>query len=242
VIRVQGTLVSLPYVAITLDVLRWAGIEIDAAADGSLYRIPSGQRPVPSTPSFSVGGDYSSAAFVLAAACLCDARVLVRGLRADQQGDRAILAILRDMGADLDVGADGVLVRGPARLSGIDLDCSGIPDLVPILCVLGAFAEGRTLLRGIAHLRHKESDRLQGPTVELGRLGARIAHTGDAISIEKSELRPGRVSARRDHRLAMSLMVAGLAVGGVEVSEAQTVRKSYPAFIRDLRSLGAEIG
>jgi 3-phosphoshikimate 1-carboxyvinyltransferase len=240
-IRVQGRLVSRPYVDITLDVLRWAGIRIEEQESGSLYRVPSGQQFQASSLRYRVGGDYSSAAFLLAAASVCRSNVLVRGLVPDKQGDRAIVSILRAMGADLEESEAGIRVRGPARLRGIDYDCSHVPDLVPILCAVATFAEGRTTLRNIAHLRQKETDRLAGPTEELKRLGARIENSSDSISIEGCALRKARVDARGDHRMAMALIVAGLGAQGVEVEGAACIGKSYPSFVRDMRALGARI-
>ena len=242
VIRVQGNLVSKPYVDITIDALRrWGQIVIDEEQPGSVYSIPVGQRFSPSSRSFSVNGDYSSAAFVLVAATLCHAEVLVRGLRQDKQGDRAIVEILRNMGARLEQWENGIQVKGPTRLTGMELDCSSIPDLVPILCVLGAFAEGKTILKNIAHLKYKETDRLKGPTEELRKLGVQISHTDDSIVVEKSQLTEGRVSARGDHRMAMSLMVAGLAGNGIYLDGATSIKKSYPDFIQDMQSIGAVI-
>jgi 3-phosphoshikimate 1-carboxyvinyltransferase len=188
-----------------------------------------------------VGGDYSSAAFLIAASCIKPSDVKVSGLRVDRQGDRAFVDILRRMGASLIEEPDGIRIRGPERLHGLELDCADIPDLVPILCVLGAFASGRTVLKNISHLRHKESDRLVGPTDELRLMGARISSSSDSISVEKSDLRPARVSARGDHRLAMSLIVAGIAAGGAEIGGVRSIAKSYPSFIRDIRALGARI-
>jgi 3-phosphoshikimate 1-carboxyvinyltransferase len=241
-VRVEGHLVSKPYVDITLDALsRWGGIEIIEDEPGVLYTIPAGQQFSPTTDRFVVNGDYSSAAFILVAACLCNGRVLVKGLQDDKQGDREIVDILKRMGAPINKTPDGVEVSGASRLQGLDLDCGHIPDLVPILCVLGAFAEGRTTLKNIAHLRHKETDRLVGPAEELKKLGVRIQCTDSSITIEKSELKMGEVSARFDHRMAMSLIVAGLAGNGVALDGALSIKKSYPRFLEDMKSLGAPI-
>jgi 3-phosphoshikimate 1-carboxyvinyltransferase len=241
-LEIDGILVSKPYVDVTIDVLEWAGIRIDQPEPGSHYVIPAGQRFVPSMSTYRVPGDYSSAAFLLAAACLVPSRVTVRDLKPDdKQGDREIVKILRNMGATLFQERDSITISGPISLRGIELDCSEIPDLVPILCVLGAFAQGRTVLKNIAHLRHKETDRLAGPTEELTRMGARISHSHNSITVEHSRLIPATVNARGDHRLAMSLIVAGLGASGVEVAGAPSMNKSYPAFVKDMQGLGAKI-
>lgn len=240
-VKVVGSLVSKPYVDITIDVLEWAGIKIEEIESGALYRIPANQRFRPKTSTYRVPGDYSSAAFLLAAACLRPSNVLIMGLKKDKQGDRAILDVLRAMGARIDEEESGVRIKGPAPLRGIDVDCSSTPDLVPILSVLGAFAEGETHLRNISHLRYKETDRLAAPTEELRKLGVHISHTDDSISIRHSELRPGTVDSHGDHRMAMSLIVAGIGAGGVEVHGMDCIGKSYPSFVRDMESLGVVI-
>jgi 3-phosphoshikimate 1-carboxyvinyltransferase len=241
-IRVEGSLVSKPYVDITIDALRrWGGIVINEVEPGRHYSVPSGQQFRAMSDTFRVGGDYSSAAFILAAATLCNANVLVKGLQRDEQGDRQIVPILVQMGANITETDEGIRVKGPASLTGIELDCASIPDLVPILSVLGTFARGRTVLRNISHLKHKESDRLVAPTEELRKLGANISCTEDSITIEQSELSSAKVSARHDHRLAMSLIVAGLASRGVEVDGAGCIVKSYPTFLIDMLHLGADI-
>ncbi|MDZ4687211.1 MAG: 3-phosphoshikimate 1-carboxyvinyltransferase [Planctomycetaceae bacterium] len=239
-IRIDGELVSKPYVDITIDVLKWAGIRIEGTS-GSGYTVPAEQHFTPKDKFFRVPGDYSSAAFLLAAACLMPSKVTVTDLQADAQGDKKIVSILKQMGANITHENGEVTVVGPAKLHGIDLDCGDIPDLVPILCVLGACAQGTTRLTNIAHLKHKESDRLAAPTEQLRRMGAKISYSDDSITVEHSTLVPSRVSSKGDHRLAMSLMVAGLVSGGVEVEDARAIAKSYPRFVRDLRALGAQI-
>ena len=242
VIQVEGELVSRPYVDITIDVLHWAGIKVESDSSRNVYRIAGDQKFSPQSSVFTVNGDYSSAAFVLAAASIINSDVTVHGLKVDKQGDRAIVDILKRMGSNVDDSVPGrIRVKGSSELRGLNLDCSDTPDLVPILCVLGAFAEGTTTLTNISHLKYKETDRLKAPTEELRKLGVRIEHTSDSITIRKSQLVANKVCARGDHRLAMSLMVAGLAGAGSEVQEAPSIRKSYPLFIRDMRALGAEL-
>jgi 5-enolpyruvylshikimate-3-phosphate synthase len=112
---------------------------------------------------------------------------------------------------------------------------------VPVLAVLGCFAKGKTKLCNIAHLAHKESNRITVPAGELMKLGANISTTKNSIIVRQSRLMPGRVSSCDDHRVAMALVVAGLKIGGVRIRGVECISKSYPDFLRDIKSLKAKI-
>ena len=132
-------------------------------------------------------------------------------------------------------------IKGPFELRGIDIDCSDIPDLVPILAVLGCFAKGKTKLYNIAHLAHKESNRITAPAGELMKLGADVSTTKNSIIVRQSCLKPGHVSSCDDHRIAMALVVAGLNIGDVRIRGVECIAKSYPNFIQDIKFLKAKI-
>lgn len=235
---IDGTPVSGPYVDMTIEVLGWGGIAVEAVSP-THWRVPAGQHYRFTDSSYRVPGDYSSAAFLLAAACLTPSDVWVRGLRDDAQGDRAIVTILRDMGGRIEREGDGFRVRGPAPLRGVEVDCAATPDLVPILAAVACHARGRTVLGNLLHLRNKESDRIEAPVTELAKLGGKLTASSDAIVIEGRELHGGVVDSWNDHRMAMSLAVAALPKGGVEIHGAESVLKSYPTFFDDLSALGA---
>jgi 3-phosphoshikimate 1-carboxyvinyltransferase len=162
------------------------------------------------------------------------------GLAADAQGDRAVVPLLRAMGAEFRVGRDSVRVQGPFHLRGRSMDLRDNPDLVPPLAVAGGFASGTTVLRNIGHLRLKESDRLGGLAAKLRALGIRARAAADSLEIEGSRSRPrgAALSAGGDHRVAMALAVAGLRAGPVTVRGFEAVSKSYPGFAAHLRALG----
>ena len=144
------------------------------------------------------------------------------------------------MGAKIKHTKNTVRIKGPFELKGINIDCSDIPDLVPILAVLGCFAKGKTKLYNIAHLAHKESNRITAPAGELMKLGANISVTKSSIIVKHSCLASGHVSSCDDHRIAMALVVAGLKIGDVRIKGAECISKSYPNFLRDIKSLGAK--
>ncbi len=239
-IVLEGDVVSRPYIDITLDALRWAGIEVREESPGR-FTVPGEQVFATEGKAFRVGGDYSSAAFVVAAACLTDSDVTLAGLLDDSQGDRAVLEILTRMGAKLSLEGEAVRVRGPVELKGIELDCGDTPDLVPVLAALACFADSPSRFMNVEHLKIKESDRLAAPAEELGKLGARIRVGDGELSVEPAELKPARVSSRGDHRLAMALIVAGLRAPGTEVEGVKSILKSYPTFVSDMRFLGGAL-
>ena len=258
-VEVRGPLVSRPYVEMTVEVLGAFGISVDADYAAGSFFVESGQRPEPPA-AYRVPGDYSQAAFFLAAACLADSDVTVRGLDpGDRQGDRAVVGLLRRMGASIEERAGGaeLRVRGPFRLEGIEADLSATPDLFPVMAVLGAHASGRTRLHGMPQMRTKETDRIAVVERELGRHGVRTESGTDEMTVHGR--RPGgggAAAAKRydfsadggrgvsDHRVAMALSLAGLAGGshGAVVRDAGSVSISYPSYFDELRQLGAEVG
>ncbi|MEI6970895.1 MAG: 3-phosphoshikimate 1-carboxyvinyltransferase [bacterium] len=240
-LSLSSPLVSRPYVDITIDVLKWAGVKVRREGDAA-FAVRTGQVFKP-RGSFTVHGDWSAGAFLIAAAVLTESDVVITDLVRDSQGDRRIVNILRSMGAKIAESKTAISIRGPASLHGVDIDGSDIPDLVPILTVLGCFAAGTTRIRNVAHLVHKESDRLAMPAAELGKLGAKIVVSADGLTIRQAALHGGVVSACNDHRIAMSLAVAGLGAGqDVTINGAGCIAKSYPGFVADMQKLRANIG
>ncbi|KXA91180.1 hypothetical protein AKJ57_02235 [candidate division MSBL1 archaeon SCGC-AAA259A05] len=240
-LEVEEGLKSKPYVRMTLKTLKLADGNIRSKSSLMSFSIPGKQIFKPF--DFLVPGDFSSAAFVLSAGALSGEEVEVINLDPnDVQGDKRILDLLRDFGSEVKVRGKRVKVSG-GNLHGIDVDCSDTPDLVPILSVLAAVAEGKTRLHNVTHLRFKEVDRLKALATELGKLGVRVKELEDGIKIwGKDHLKGGELDSYGDHRMAMALAVAGLvAEGGVRVRRAECIDVSYPKFVEDMRSLGAKM-
>ena len=223
--------VSWPYVGLTLHcALR------TARPDGLCITVRPGTYRA---GSYQVEGDWSGASYLLAAGALGKRPVRVDGLRADSlQGDRAMLDILRAMGARAEVEGTSITVH-PSALHGVDVDMGHCPDLVPTVAVLAAFAQGPTRVRNVAHLRIKESDRITAPATELARLGVRVDEHDDGLTVHG--LGPdgpawdeaARFSAHNDHRIAMSLALLGLPHGkrmDALLDDPLVVRKSFPTF------------
>ena len=245
ILTIDGGLVSRPYIDITIDVLSWAGITVNWDASYSQFRVQAGQ-PFKPKSHYKVHGDYSSSAFLMAAALLIEADVTISGLTDDKQGDKQIIDILRKMGAAIEVGEDFVRIQGPQELNGIEIDCADTPDLGPILTTLGCFAKGETRIHNISHLKFKESNRILEPAGQLRSLGAEITTLEDSgeilIKYSADKLRGGVVSACNDHRIAMSLAVAGLTIKeDVVITGFEAVAKSYPSFVTHLKHLNADV-
>ena len=238
-IIVEDKLVSWPYIDITIDVLKTAGIRVKEQGSRKFF-VASGQKFKPKA-EFFIHGDYSSAAFLMAACCLVKSDVTITDLVKDKQGDREIINILHKMGAGISYRDNSVRIKGPFDLRGIDINCRNTPDLVPVLCVLGCFAKGVTRIFDIGHLAYKESNRITSPTKELKKMGADIEMCSNGLIIKQSVLRPACVRSYADHRIAMALAVSGLRVGEVRIQDASCISKSYPDFILDFNSLGAMI-
>lgn len=238
-IVVKGELRSRPYVDITLEMLREFGGAVEESASGFL--VP-GQQTL-SKESYTVPGDYSSAAFPLAAAAVTGGDVTVRGLARDSpQGDRAIVQYLRMFGADVDFRADSVRVRGGA-LRGAEIDVRHTPDLFPVLAVVGAVAKGRTVLRGGETLKEKESDRISTTAAFLRAMGAKVEPRQGGCEIEGgTRLRGATVETQGDHRILMAAAVAALAASSETViADEGSYAVSYPGFIRDMHQLGCRM-
>ncbi len=241
-LEVEEGLKSKPYLEMTLRTLELAGADIKSDSSLMSYSIPGEQTFDPI--EWTVPGDFSSAAFSLGAGAISGGSVEVSNLDPnDVQGDRRILNLLRDFGADVGVSGDKVKVKGGNKLRGIDVDCADTPDLVPILAVLGAVADGSTRLYNVSHLRYKEVDRIAAISKELGKLGAEVEDMDDGLKIFGTDsLSGGKVRSYGDHRMVMSLAVAGLAADGeVEIEGAESIGVSYPNFVRDMRKLGADM-
>lgn len=235
-LHIEGALESAAYVAMTEEVLRLGGVQTEKTGAG--YRIPGGQH-CRFAPELSVEGDYSNAAFFLCAGALSERGIRVTGLDPQsRQGDRAIVPLLEEMGAQVASDGSSVTVKR-AALHGITIDASPIPDLIPVLSVVATAASGETRVIHAQRLRLKESDRLHSTTQMLRALGAEAEELPDGLVIRGGRtLAGGTVDACGDHRIAMSAAVAGgICRGAVTICGSECVQKSYPDFWTDFQQL-----
>lgn len=241
--------VSWPYVGLTLQTLEDFGPAFAVEKnDGEGWKRvdwrtlmearPGGVRFVVSPGNYRAGdytveGDWSGASYFLAAGAVGGRPLRVVGLNINSlQGDRALLSILRRMGARIDVEDHGVVVT-PAPLHGIEIDMGACPDLVPTVAVVAAFASGSTVIRNVAHLRIKESDRIAAPAEELRKAGIAVEEREDGMMVHGGTPRipAGTVfRAHGDHRIAMSMALLGFSGGVVALDNPGVVAKSFPHF------------
>ena len=235
-LTVTGSIESEAYITMTEDALALSGIALEKA--GWYYHIPGSQRgKLPE--ALQVEGDFSNAAFFLCMGALSDKGLIIDGLNpASHQGDRAVLDILRAFGAQVEE-REGSFAVCKGQLNGITIDAKPIPDLIPVLSVVAALAQGETRIINAGRLRLKESDRLRSTTALLTALGADIQELEEGLVIHgKESLSGGSVDSCGDHRIAMAAATAACGcTGEILLSGSQAVSKSYPRFWEDFGSL-----
>jgi 3-phosphoshikimate 1-carboxyvinyltransferase len=233
-VEVERELVSWPYVAMTVAMLRqwFFAVETEGSAR---FRVPGRQGS--GLLGYDIEPDASAASYFWAAAAVTGGQVRVEGLTARSlQGDVRFVEVLEDMGCHAVRGDTGLTVRG-GPLRGIDVDMNDISDTVMTLAAVACFAEGPTTIRNVAHIRHKETDRLAALANELRRVGAGVEEHADGLTITPRPLRGAEVETYNDHRMAMSLALVGLRVPGVVIKNPGCVAKTYPGFFTDLDRL-----
>lgn len=236
-IRMTGEIQSGSYLDITVECMRLAGI--DVTLQGDTYHV-QGTYHMPAEST--VQGDWSNAAFWLCAGAIGPQAVTVTGLNLHSaQGDRKILDVLERFGAGIQKTEDSVTVS-PEKLSGIALDASDIPDLVPVISAVACRAAGETRIEHAERLRIKESDRIQSVCALLNAFGADYTEKPDGMIIRGGKpLHGATVSSCNDHRIAMTAAVMSLLTdSAITIEQAESVNKSYPSFYQDYRRLGGQ--
>ncbi|MBM4275874.1 MAG: 3-phosphoshikimate 1-carboxyvinyltransferase [Deltaproteobacteria bacterium] len=226
-IEITGELVSRPYVDLTLEVLQEFGISYYREGY-KFFRVLGSQSY--QAREYEIEADASSASYFWAAAALTGGRVTLTNLALEScQGDINFLSVLARMGCGVEESEKGLTLRG-GPLTGIEVDMATMPDLVPTLAVVAAFAQGDTVITGAAHLRHKESDRLASVAAELAKMGISAEETPDGLIIHGGQPHGALIDTYDDHRIAMSFAVAGLKIPGIIIRDPQVVAKSFPDF------------
>ena len=242
-ITLTTPLESKGYVKMTKAVLAEHGIKVHISEEFDRLHIPSNQTYKPC--NHSVPGDFSSAAFLLAAAAITNSEVSVKNLSYETvQGDKVIVGILKRMGVNGKVCPDNVEIEGKGSLlEAVDVDAKDIPDLVPVCAVLACYAKGISKIHDAHRLRYKESDRLLSLYLELKKMGAQITMDESSLTVKgPCALHGATIDPHNDHRIAMACAVAALGASGeTRIQDAECVRKSYPKFFSDLRLLGVDV-
>ncbi|HXF47227.1 MAG TPA: 3-phosphoshikimate 1-carboxyvinyltransferase, partial [Burkholderiaceae bacterium] len=234
-VRVPGALISQPYVAMTVAMMARFGVAVARGA-GHEFHVPRAGYRAPG--SFAIEGDASAASYFLALGAIAGGPVRVVGAgRASVQGDVAFADLLAAMGARIVWGEDWIEAEA-APLSGVDYDCTAIPDAAMTAAVVALFARGRTRLTGIGSWRVKETDRIAAMAAELAKLGAQVESGPDWLAVEgPAALRAATIDTYDDHRIAMCFALA--AAGGVPVTirDPRCVAKTFPDYFDALASL-----
>ena len=234
-LRVEGDLVSKPYVDMTLDVMRDFDVNVERNGYES-FTVRAGQ--MYESRAYTIEGDWSAAPYFLAAAAITGGTVRVENVSPQsRQGDKGFVQVLERMGCRSKVGPDGVQIESAGVLKGIDVDLNAMPDVAQTLAVTALFAEGETTIRNVANLRLKECDRISATATELKKLGATVEEFPDGLRIRPGELHGAEIDTYDDHRMAMSFALAGLRVPDVVIKNPECVTKTFPDFFKTLGSL-----
>jgi len=231
---VKGDLVSKPYVDMTLAVMESFGVGVGKGEPRQLtIDAPRRYR----AQHYAIEPDASSASYFFAAAAISGGEVTVEGLsRSSLQGDVHFCDCVERMGCEVRYEENRITVVGRA-LKGVAVDMNAISDTVQTLGAVALFAEGPTDIRGVAHIRRKETDRIQALATELRKLGAQVKDFVDGLTITPGPLHGAEIDTYDDHRMAMSMALVGLAVPGVVIRDPDCTAKTYPQYFRDLQSL-----
>ena len=230
-----------PYLDITLDWMARFGVVLEHNDDYTHFHIRGGQkyRGLETT----ISGDWSGVAFPLVAGIITGSEIVIDAVNfSDSQGDKAVVDVLIQMGAALqkDIPGSRLLVHSGSRLHGVEINMNDIPDALPALSVAAAFAEGTTHFTGLEHVRLKETDRVAVMAQELQRMGIRTEIGSDNMTVYGGTVHGAEVDSHGDHRVAMALLVSGLAADGcVTVKDAECAAVSFPNFFEVMNGLGA---
>lgn len=219
--------VSRPYVDMTVDVMEKLGVEV--IRDGyERFRVDGGQSYM--AGPYMVEPDCSQAGYFWAAAAISGAGIKVKGItKNSRQGDVRFTELLVAMGCEISHEKDGITVSG-GQLSAITADMADMPDMVPTLAVVAAFAKGTTVIENVAHLKAKESDRLGSVVKELSKMGVEASCSDTGMMIKGGIPSGAEIDTYDDHRIAMSFALAGLKVPGISIRDERCVEKSFPDF------------
>ena len=228
-ITLDGPLVSRPYVDLTLAVMAAFGVKVQD--EGDSFLVP---HMTYKARKYQIEGDASSASYFWAAAAVTGGKITVENIPPNAlQGDAVFADLLVSMGCSVKKDPEGVTVQGPPcdTLKAIEVDMGQWPDMVPTLAVVAAFAKGTTVIKNVAHLRIKETDRLKAVAQELTKIGASVKELEDGLIIEGArDMHGSMIDTYDDHRIAMAFSVAGLRVPGIRIKDPDCVQKSFPSF------------
>jgi 3-phosphoshikimate 1-carboxyvinyltransferase len=236
VIRLLGDVVSAPYIDLTARMMSDWGASVECRSSREIHIAAH----TPYQPQdYLVEPDASSASYFFAAAAATGGRVAVRNLsKRSLQGDVGFVDVLERMGCSVSEESDALVVEGPGQLRGVTVDMNAISDTAPTLAAIASGASSPVTITGVEHMRWKETDRVEAVVAELRKMGARIEVARDGMTVHPGKLTATTVETYQDHRIAMSMTIAGIANNGVTITDPSCVGKTFSNFfdvIKDLR-------
>lgn len=226
---------SKPYVDLTIEIMKQFGVTVQNQDYKTFTVLPQYYKAA----NYTVEGDYSSASYFLAAAAITGGKILLKNLKSDsKQGDAYFITLMEQIGCSVEKTTKGITLERKTELKAINVDLGDYPDIVQTLAVVAAFAKGKTTIQNIAHLKHKETDRLAATATELQKMGIEVIQTDNSLEITGGKPHGAIIDTHNDHRMAMSFAVAGLgAKGKTVIQNIEVVKKSYENFFRDLQKI-----
>jgi len=238
-IKVEGELISRPYIEITADVMRAFGVEAQIGdAASRAFTIPGGQRY--QAREYHIEPDASAASYFFAVAAITGGTITIEGLGTSSlQGDVQFVRVLEQMGCAVEMGETSTMVTGPVdgKLRGGTFDFGAISDTSQTLAGIAPFVDGPVTFRNVAHIRGKETDRVGNVVKELRKLGQEVEEFEDGMTINPRPVTPAIVDTWDDHRMAMGFALTGLRAPGVKLENPQCVTKTFPDFFEVLETL-----
>ncbi len=239
-ITIQKNLVSKPYLDATIATMREFGVSVQTLIPYKKYDV---QPQLYKNAAFTVPIDFSSLALLFSAAVLNGQDVIIKGDIGNlPQGDEVFIDILEQMGVSVSVGKEEIRVRPPEKLKGGRFDLNNSPDLLPPLAILALNTSEPIEIVNVGHARLKETDRIAITAREIVKLGIKVRERDDGLVLEPSgNLKGAELDSKNDHRLFMAFCIAGMYVGDCTVTDPESVKVSYPNFIKEMNRLGAKI-
>ena len=230
---------EIPYIKMTMKWLDELGIKYQNQ-NFQKVKIIGRQKYFPFEKT--IPSDWSSATFLLVASSMLGQNVVIKGLDLnDTQADKEVITYLKRMGSDIRVNKKGIIIS-KSKLYGCELDLNNTPDALPAIAVLGCHAEGKTVIKNVAHARIKETDRIKAMTNELSKMGAKVKETDDGMILEQSKLKGVELKGYNDHRVVMALSLAGMIADGItEIDTAEAIKVTFPNYIEEMNKLGAKM-
>ena len=239
-LKIEGNLVSKPYLDATIATMRKFGVTVQTLTPYKRYNITP---QIYKDTSFIVPIDFSSLALLLSASVLNGVDVKIKGdIGTLPQGDEVFLDILEQLGVTVTINDDEIKIKSPEKLNGGKFDLSNSPDLLPPLAILSLNTSNPIEITNVKHARLKETDRIAIVSREMVKLGIKVQEKEDGLILESTEnLKAAELNSENDHRLFMAFCIAGMYVGDCTVSDPESVNVSYPNFIEEMNNLGARI-